>query len=79
MRLSPNLTSPIARTLYAYKDDRKLTLKEMAEEVQVNWLSLRRLFRGGKLGSVKTVKHLAKIFGWTAGEVGAMAMFEGAT
>lgn len=69
--------SPIAQALINYKNEHKLTLEQMAEQIGLNSVSLGRLTKFGCAPSMKALKTLARFFNWTAGEVGVMTLYPG--
>lgn len=64
--------------LQKFKQEHELTHEQMAKELGVSDVTLRRMMGHGRSPTVQVLKKLARYFQWTAWEVGAIAMaYEG--
>lgn len=76
-QLPVTTTSPLAAALQKFKQETRLTHEEMAKELGISEVTLRRIMGHGRQPTVQVLKNLARYFRWTAWEVGVIAMYEG--
>lgn len=76
-RLPATTTSPLSVALDLFRKERGFTYPQAAKELGISDVTLRRLIAHGRSPTIQVLFKLIDYFGWTADEVGVIAMYEG--
>lgn len=74
---TPHPDSPIAEALKKYQQEHGLRVVDLADQIGISIPTLVAMTRHGAAPQPRTLKKMAKVFQWTAYEVGVLAYWPG--